>query len=689
MKRRIPFRLEAAFFAFVLSFCAAAWPVTAFPLNADLPRMALILGLFSALCGFAFSLRHGTVIPLGLMALGAVWLWRHSDIVAQTESLLLALTGRYTMAYNTPVLFVWAENGPMGPVDLPLLVLAVPVAFSVSLSLARRLSILYFLLPLSLMPISCIVVNDTVPHPAAIFGLIASLVLLILTGPCRRIHADSRLTALLALPVVLALGGLFLLNPRGSYVNHVPEYQEKLMTWAEEIARHGEKLGDRITSGQETGTAETLNLQSLGPRIRWDYPVMDVTSPVSGTLYLRGQDYDGYTGIGWTASRHRSETFSAEGNELGTLTVTTRSLRSIRYVPYYPAEEITLASGKLANDNEKSYSYTLAEPTLHSQISTEISNLLGSAYSPWSDPSTWYLSDSTLEWAEPLARSVTEGCATTEDAARAVGDYVRSSAVYALDTPRMEGTERDFARWFLEESDTGYCVHFATAATVLLRALDIPARYVEGYIVQAEAGQTVTVSAKQAHAWAEYYCNGCWQVLEATPADPEEEIPTQVTISEETEAETPTLPDRQEETEVSQIRPLPGTSADSPDDPSSAASDAPPRWLGWIGGIGLAVLTVWVQSELRLRRKTRLRNRGRPNERALIRYRQLEILCRAAKLPMPEELEQLAQKAKYSRHSLTREELRTFDAFRSECMAQLKKHSPLYRLFLRLVFAVG
>lgn len=689
MKHKFPFRFEAAVFAFVLSFCAAACPVTAFPLNADLPRMALVLALFSLLCGFAFSLRHGTLIPLSVMALGGAWLWWHSDIVNQTESLLLALTGRYTIAYRTPVLCVWAENGAEGIVELPLLVLGILTAFMVSLTLARRLSMLYFLIPLSLMPLSCIVVTDTVPHPAAIFGLITALALLVLTDHYRKNRADSRLTAVLALPVTLAVAAIFLLNPEKGYVNRVPEYQEKLMTWAEEFALRSEKLGDRVVSDQEPGIADTLNLQSLGPRIRWDYPVMDVTSPVSGTLYLRGQDYDGYTGTGWTASRHRSESFSAPGTEVGELTVSTRSTRSIRYVPYYPKEEITLASGRLANDGEKSYTYTLLEPVEPFQVSLQIDNLLGGGYSPWSDPSTWYLSDSTLEWAQPLAKSVTEGCATTEDAAREVGDYVRSCAVYDLDTPRMDGTEQDFARWFLEDSDTGYCVHFASAATVLLRALGIPARYVEGYMVPAEAGRTVTVSARQAHAWAEYYCNGRWQVLEATPADPEEEISTQVALPEESETAPPTLPDRQEESRPSQTQPLPDAVPDSPGDPSSPASIARPGWFRWVAGIGLAALALWGQSEIRLRRKIRLWNQGRPNERALNRYRQLEALCRAAKLSMPGDLEQLAQKAKYSRHTLTGAELAAFDAVRSQCLAQLRKQSPLHRLALRLVFAVG
>ena len=687
MKHKLHFRFEAAVFAFILSFCAAACPVTAFPLHADLLRIALVLGLFSLLCGFSFSLRHGTLIPLGAMTLAAVWL-RH-DILTQTESLLLALTKRYAMAYNTPVLCVWAENGAAGAVDLPLLALGILVAFSVGLTLARRLSMVYFLIPLSLMPLSCIVVTDTVPHPAVIFGLFAAVSLLILTAWSRQHGTDSRLAKFLTLPVLLALGCLFLLVPEESYVNHFSEYQEKIMTWADQVFRYGEELGNRLDTSEEPGTAKTLNLQSLGPRIRWDYPMMDVTSPISGTLYLRGQDYDGYTGTGWTASRHRSEVFSSPGTVLGELTVSTRSTQSVRYVPYYPAEEITLASGKLTNDGEKTYTYTLAEPIYSFQVSADIDNLLSSAYSPWSDPGTWYLSESTLEWAEPLARSAAEGCTVTTEAAQAIADFVRASAVYDLDTPRMDGSERDFARWFLEESDTGYCVHFATAATVLLRALDIPARYVEGYMVQAEAGQRVTVSSRDAHAWAEYYCDGRWQVLEATPEDPEEDVPTEVTTPVETESAPPTRPNRQEETHPEEPQPEPGIQPEEPTQQQEKPGFTIPGFVRRIIPAALAVLAIWGQSEIRLRRKNRIWHRGRPNERALSRYRQLVFLSRLATLPIPEELEALTQKARFSQHTLKKEELQAFDAFRQLCMEQLRTQPLLRRLVLRLVFAVG
>ena len=91
------------------------------------------------------------------------------------------------------------------------------------------------------------------------------------------------------------------------------------------------------------------------------------------------------------------------------------------------------------------------------------------------------LPDSVRKWAEPLAKEITGDVQSPYHRALAIGDYVRNSAVYDTQTAAMPGNQKDFVRWFLEDSDKGYCVHFASAAAVLLQASGIPARYVTGY----------------------------------------------------------------------------------------------------------------------------------------------------------------------------------------------------------------
>ncbi len=78
--------------------------------------------------------------------------------------------------------------------------------------------------------------------------------------------------------------------------------------------------------------------------------------------------------------------------------------------------------------------------------------------------------------------------------------------------------------YFLNTSGKGYCVHFASAATLVLQALDVPARYASGYVVfpkdfkKTEGGYTATVTDARAHAWVEVYLEDMgWIPFEVTP----------------------------------------------------------------------------------------------------------------------------------------------------------------------------
>ena len=78
---------------------------------------------------------------------------------------------------------------------------------------------------------------------------------------------------------------------------------------------------------------------------------------------------------------------------------------------------------------------------------------------------------------------------------------------------------------FLINTKEGYCVQFASAVTLLLRELGIPARYVEGYI--ADEMERISrddfvyggyVRDYNAHAWVEVYYDGVgWIQYETTP----------------------------------------------------------------------------------------------------------------------------------------------------------------------------
>lgn len=75
-------------------------------------------------------------------------------------------------------------------------------------------------------------------------------------------------------------------------------------------------------------------------------------------------------------------------------------------------------------------------------------------------------------------------------------------------------------RDFLLESRSGHCEYFATATTLLLRSLGVPARYVVGYSVQefGEIDKLYVVRRRHAHAWTQAYVDGAWVDVDTTPA---------------------------------------------------------------------------------------------------------------------------------------------------------------------------
>ena len=104
-----------------------------------------------------------------------------------------------------------------------------------------------------------------------------------------------------------------------------------------------------------------------------------------------------------------------------------------------------------------------------------------------------------------------------------IGDFLSENAEYTLQPGRMP-SGRDFTEYFVNENKKGFCVHFATAAALMLRRAGIPARYSEGYYVSTDDLNTTNsgythVRDSRGHAWAEvYYPLKGWQVKEFTPS---------------------------------------------------------------------------------------------------------------------------------------------------------------------------
>ena len=102
-----------------------------------------------------------------------------------------------------------------------------------------------------------------------------------------------------------------------------------------------------------------------------------------------------------------------------------------------------------------------------------------------------------------------------------VAEYIQSAATYNLKYDRSLDEESNIVIAFLTDYKEGICQHYAASATMLYRALGIPARYTVGYAGSTRAGEWTEITLAQAHAWTEIYIDGIgWIPVEVTGGGP-------------------------------------------------------------------------------------------------------------------------------------------------------------------------
>jgi hypothetical protein len=117
-----------------------------------------------------------------------------------------------------------------------------------------------------------------------------------------------------------------------------------------------------------------------------------------------------------------------------------------------------------------------------------------------------------------FALEVTKDATTPLERVFAIRKKLLTDFTYTLDVV-VPPKEVDFVEHFLSTKE-GYCTYFASAMTMLARSVDVPAHYVEGFVVNVPKdsdGTLVSVTGKHAHAWCEVYIDGIgWIPIDAT-----------------------------------------------------------------------------------------------------------------------------------------------------------------------------
>lgn len=512
------------------------------------PAFGIFIGAAAAICVFFFGKKTGKFAPLAVSAICiaavfAIPVLRNGLLVLGNKFLefLTATTGRIYLPFE-------ASEESLPAVSLFFLLAAIcvliknPVVLAFAGTLATAGLLVGFLSTdfrflLFLFGIAGIVFNVFLP----LFG--------------RKTTAKSAVSVF-AVPVACVLICAVLINfvPAG---------------FGENVRSLAEKTAHSLVFDSKTNAMPEGDFENLGVFDKNDTPALEITMEKPQKLYLKGFIGEVYNGMGWEEIENKalaeyakdfyilhqngffgqSAVFSAleatGKQEYSAMSTTNLSACSKRaYLPYAVANygfgsleigdantnsfgkgcEISYIPGGLSEWykaqvelSEKQGADAMADEHLaNEQLYREFvkANYLGITEEAY-DAIDRIFADSEAETATEIISEILL--------------YLEKGVTYDEDFSSNGGT--DFAAFFLEKSARGYSVHYATAATLMLRYFGIPARYIEGYFLSAEeaaeyeSSETIILTENHAHAWAEYYLEGVgWIPFEVTPGYMDDEL---------------------------------------------------------------------------------------------------------------------------------------------------------------------
>lgn len=697
----IPAFLMSILLAAAVSFSCAMCLARSFSVPFE-PKVLLFSCLgFSVLASSFLALRRSWAIT-ALAALfygGMLWFFRDA-LLSGLDTAAYYVTENYSRAYAA----VSVVGSPEGDCTGVLTILALPLAWITAWTVNREGSVILAALACAPILILCLTIVDLAPTLWLIV-LTGALLLLLLTNGVRERdpHQGGRLAWLLLLPTAAVIAVLCILSPPEDYAR--AGWITQLQAISEQaVGMDWEDLRPTADSEDETPrwsrSLQEVDLSQVGPRIQTHVKVLEYTAdtPIS---YLRGVSLGIYADNTWSAvpqENFLAQDFDAASlmtaNAMASASVTVRTVSTAKllYTPYRMTQ--LPAGGQPVDDayvdnagGVTTYAIPYAQGSVTSPgvIDWKYENYVNENYTAVPD-------DLRVELDAILAREGLRQPASAIDAAASVAAYLKQLAVYDLNTPAVPEGE-DFVLYFLTQSHQGYCVHFATAAALLLRTLDVPARYVTGYSLSGPEGQLNVVTTDEAHAWVEYYVNGIgWQALDPTPP-----ALTQADGSGSTaepavpDSAVPEVPDTAVQTGGQDTEPgSTGSAIRSEDDAPSGNA----RWLLWLLPLpALALpalaLLVCLRRWLVLAQKRKRWQTGHPNRRCLWLWRQLAQVSRITGRLPEEQYIVLAEKARFSQHTMTQEECALLAQAALEQTQALKQSAaPMKRLWQKYILAL-
>lgn len=198
------------------------------------------------------------------------------------------------------------------------------------------------------------------------------------------------------------------------------------------------------------------------------------------------------------------------------------------YVAKFPARRSLLQYGQIFTPVPNA-GECLALDVSQRYIAFLLSQEVPPAIEPWTRDRLLDLLDAGALQDDDVVRDESGRFAPQHHAkiARALSNHLSSSRefVYSLSLRRINH-KIDPTEDFLLNVKQGHCERYATALTLMLRSLDIPARVIKGYMgaeYQQEGGRYI-IRQNQAHSWVQALVPGDregtyqWLVLDPTPS---------------------------------------------------------------------------------------------------------------------------------------------------------------------------
>ncbi len=377
------------------------------------------------------------------------------------------------------------------------------------------------------------------------FGILVALWLVCLAGFWAGSHLrrmGARLTAPAQATAFVLIGALalglagFILTPQPTAAVPIPQ----IVALPNFVGFKGELENPALPlvqlSGDPSGATGSVDLHFRG-RLG-DTPVMYVRT--GAPAYWRGLVFDSYRDGVWTASNHAYVTLQPyvpprllpppPENNLGTFVQVFRLLRPLPGVisAAYPIQSLYAPVAALRMDvygtfrtpdvlrPGQTYSVVSYLPDLSAQELRKDPFALGT---PDGGPS--YLDTGNLsKQAQDLAAQAVAGHTSNQfDEVMALTTYLQTHFQYSQQLGHVPAG-RDPVDWFLFDVKIGYCEQFATAETLMLRSLGIPARLATGYSTgdyDPVLDQSI-VRERDAHAWVEvWFPNHGWVPVDPSP----------------------------------------------------------------------------------------------------------------------------------------------------------------------------